>query len=168
MMTCPNCGEENLDKAKFCLECGTPLKGSPMAPAEERKVVSVLFVDLVGFTARSHQADPEDVRAALKPYHERLQGPHRLRTPRPRNRQGQAGAHPDLEGDRGAKPHRGAALHAFHRPGPRSHNSQDRIPTGPERVFFGFRDDRGRAGDRKEPVNGRRERRSGSRKPSTR
>jgi len=73
MATCPICGEENLDKAKFCLECGTPLKGSLMAPAEERKVVSVLFVDLVGFTARSHQADPEDVRAALKPYHERLQ-----------------------------------------------------------------------------------------------
>ncbi|MDQ3784067.1 MAG: AAA family ATPase [Actinomycetota bacterium] len=72
MATCPNCGEENLDKAKFCLECGTSLKGSPRFPAEERKVVSILFVDLVGFTARSHQADPEDVRAALKPYHERL------------------------------------------------------------------------------------------------
>jgi class 3 adenylate cyclase/tetratricopeptide (TPR) repeat protein len=36
---------------------------------EERKVVSVLFVDLVGFTARSDQADPEDVRAALRPFH---------------------------------------------------------------------------------------------------
>ena len=36
---------------------------------EERKVVSVLFVDLVGFTARSHEADPEDVQAALAPYH---------------------------------------------------------------------------------------------------
>jgi class 3 adenylate cyclase len=36
---------------------------------EERKVVSVLFVDLVGFTARSDQADPEDVRAMLRPYH---------------------------------------------------------------------------------------------------
>jgi len=72
MVTCPICGEENLDKAKFCLECGTPLKAAPMLPAEERKVVSILFVDLVGFTARSHQADPEDVRAALKPYHERL------------------------------------------------------------------------------------------------
>jgi class 3 adenylate cyclase len=36
---------------------------------EERKVVSVLFVDLVGFTAQSEQADPEDVRARLRPYH---------------------------------------------------------------------------------------------------
>ena len=43
------------------------------APAgEERKVVSVLFVDLVGFTGRSDRADPEDVRATLRPYHERV------------------------------------------------------------------------------------------------
>jgi len=69
---CPNCGEENPDKAKFCLECATPLKTPPPTSAEERKVVSILFVDLVGFTARSHDADPEDVRAALAPYHQRV------------------------------------------------------------------------------------------------
>jgi class 3 adenylate cyclase/tetratricopeptide (TPR) repeat protein len=40
--------------------------------ARERKVVSVLFADLVGFTARSEQLDPEDVDALLGPYHERL------------------------------------------------------------------------------------------------
>jgi class 3 adenylate cyclase len=40
--------------------------------AEERKVVTVLFCDLAGFTARSDQADPEDVRARLRPYHVRL------------------------------------------------------------------------------------------------
>jgi class 3 adenylate cyclase/tetratricopeptide (TPR) repeat protein len=40
--------------------------------AEERKVVTVFFCDLVGFTARSDQADPEDVRAALYPYHARV------------------------------------------------------------------------------------------------
>ena len=39
---------------------------------EERKVVSVLFVDLVGFTGRSDRADPEDVRATLRPHHERV------------------------------------------------------------------------------------------------
>lgn len=39
---------------------------------EERKVVSVLFVDLVGFTAQSDSADPEDVRAILRRYHELL------------------------------------------------------------------------------------------------
>ena len=43
-----------------------------MPVGEERKVVSVLFVDLVGFTSRSDRADPEDVRATLRPYHERV------------------------------------------------------------------------------------------------
>lgn len=69
MPVCPNCGEDNPDKAKFCLECATPLAAKSSEVAEERKVVSILFVDLVGFAARSHDADPEDVRAALGPYH---------------------------------------------------------------------------------------------------
>ena len=42
---------------------------APRLHAEERKLVSVLFVDLVDFTARSDLADPEDVRAALRPFH---------------------------------------------------------------------------------------------------
>ncbi len=46
---------------------------SRRAPArEERKVVTVLFADLVGFTSRAEQMDPEDVRAVLEPYHARL------------------------------------------------------------------------------------------------
>ena len=40
--------------------------------SEERKVVSVLFADLVGFTSRAERMDPEDVRAVLEPYHARL------------------------------------------------------------------------------------------------
>jgi class 3 adenylate cyclase len=43
-----------------------------VAALEERKVVSVLFCDLVGFTAASEAADPEDVRARIRPYHARL------------------------------------------------------------------------------------------------
>jgi class 3 adenylate cyclase len=39
---------------------------------EERKIITVVFCDLVGFTARSDQADPEDVGAMLRPYHLRL------------------------------------------------------------------------------------------------
>jgi class 3 adenylate cyclase/tetratricopeptide (TPR) repeat protein len=39
---------------------------------KERKIVTVLFADLVGFTARSETLDPEDVDAFLSPYHERL------------------------------------------------------------------------------------------------
>ncbi len=38
----------------------------------ERKVVTVVFCDLVGFTQRAEQLDPEDVEALLSPYHERL------------------------------------------------------------------------------------------------
>jgi class 3 adenylate cyclase len=71
VVVCPKCGEENPDKAKFCMVCATPLEQQQGPEVEERKVVSVL-VDLVGFTARSHDADPEDVRAALLPYHHRL------------------------------------------------------------------------------------------------
>jgi class 3 adenylate cyclase/tetratricopeptide (TPR) repeat protein len=72
MAICPNCGEVNPDKAKFCSECATRLRTVSSPQSEERKVVSVMFVDLVGFTARSHEADPEDVRAALVPYHQVL------------------------------------------------------------------------------------------------
>src|SRR5205085_5052829 len=39
---------------------------------QERKVVTVLFADLVGFTSRAEKLDPEDVEAILRPYHERL------------------------------------------------------------------------------------------------
>ncbi len=71
MLVCPKCGEENPERARFCLSCGQVL--TEVAPAgEERKFVSVLFVDLVGFTDRSDRADPEDVRATLRPYHERV------------------------------------------------------------------------------------------------
>src|SRR5215470_2784433 len=42
------------------------------ASRRERKVVSVLFCDLVGFTARAESLDPEDVEALLRPYHERV------------------------------------------------------------------------------------------------
>jgi class 3 adenylate cyclase/tetratricopeptide (TPR) repeat protein len=72
VLVCGSCGEENPERFRFCGACGAPL-GAPARPAtEERKVVSVLFVDLVGFTARSDQADPEDVSARLRPYHATL------------------------------------------------------------------------------------------------
>src|SRR3954453_17044320 len=71
MRTCANCGQENPDVARFCLACGSGLVASPDA-REERKVVTVLFADLVGFTSRAEQLDPEDVRALLSPYYARL------------------------------------------------------------------------------------------------
>jgi class 3 adenylate cyclase/tetratricopeptide (TPR) repeat protein len=71
MLVCPNCGRENADDARFCSSCGRPLEAGE-APREERKVVSVLFADLVGFTSRAEEMDPEDVRALLSPYYSRL------------------------------------------------------------------------------------------------
>src|SRR4051794_2911268 len=69
-MRCPNCGQDNPAGARFCFSCGRPFEQA--APREERKVVTVLFADLVGFTSRAEQMDPEDVRALLAPYHQRL------------------------------------------------------------------------------------------------
>jgi class 3 adenylate cyclase/tetratricopeptide (TPR) repeat protein len=65
---CQKCGTEHAPGARFCSGCGAQLEGD-QAPREERKLVSVLFVDLVGFTSRSDGADPEDVRDALRLYH---------------------------------------------------------------------------------------------------
>ena len=73
MAVCPSCGAENPEGAKFCNECAAPLSEAPPVLAlEERKVVTVLFCDLVGFTAASEQADPEDVRSRIRPYFARL------------------------------------------------------------------------------------------------
>ncbi|MGA8487077.1 MAG: AAA family ATPase, partial [Gaiella sp.] len=72
MGACPACGTENAATAKFCSECGAALTGAPaVARREERKVVSVVFTDLVGSTARAEESDPEDVRALLRVYHDR-------------------------------------------------------------------------------------------------
>src|SRR5437667_12179 len=68
-----SCGRRCPEGFQFCGFCTAPRTRQTAPPAlEERKVVSVLFCDLVGFTAESERADPEDVRARLRPYHERL------------------------------------------------------------------------------------------------
>jgi len=72
MLICPSCGHENAGGARFCSSCGTRLEQDAAPAREERKVVTVLFADLVGFTSRAEQLDPEDVRAVLEPYHARL------------------------------------------------------------------------------------------------
>src|SRR3954447_20654463 len=64
---CPSCGEANAQTARFCSSCGAQLAATP--PQEERKLVSVLFVDLVDSTAHADNADPEDVRDVLQAYH---------------------------------------------------------------------------------------------------
>jgi class 3 adenylate cyclase len=71
MKTCPSCGHENSNDARFCSQCAFALD-TPAPAQEERKVVTVLFADLVGFTARAEKLDPEDVRAMLRSYHARV------------------------------------------------------------------------------------------------
>jgi class 3 adenylate cyclase/tetratricopeptide (TPR) repeat protein len=74
MPFCTACGTENPPQARFCLSCGTALVEAPppTPPSEERKVITAIFVDLVGSTARSEQLDPEDVKALVAPYHARV------------------------------------------------------------------------------------------------
>jgi class 3 adenylate cyclase len=72
MPVCQRCGEDNPERARFCLACAAPLAAPAVARREERKRVSVLFCDLVGFTSRSERLDVEDVRAVLAPYYARL------------------------------------------------------------------------------------------------
>ena len=72
MSACASCGVDSPARARFCPDCGAPLPERGGGLAEERKVVTVLFCDLVGSTARADGADPEDVQATLGPYHARL------------------------------------------------------------------------------------------------
>jgi class 3 adenylate cyclase len=74
---CGSCGAANAADDKFCGECGQPLRREALAAPvaalaregdAERRVVSVLFVDLVGFTPFSEGRDAEDVRAVLVQY----------------------------------------------------------------------------------------------------
>ena len=77
---CPACGSPLEGGESFCGECGAPISASapPQAasegrfqtsePAAERRLVSVLFADLVGFTALSERRDPEEVRELLTRY----------------------------------------------------------------------------------------------------
>ena len=77
-VACPVCGAPNDQAAKFCNECGSPLQpptagaAGPTpaggAPVAERRLVSVLFADLVGFTPLSESRDPEEVRELLSRY----------------------------------------------------------------------------------------------------
>ncbi len=78
---CGACGTPNAAGTKFCGECGAPMgdvaapagnaAGAPSgreAPEAERRLVSVLFADLVGFTTLSESRDAEDVRDLLTRY----------------------------------------------------------------------------------------------------
>ncbi|MEO7987832.1 MAG: adenylate/guanylate cyclase domain-containing protein, partial [Gemmatimonadales bacterium] len=75
-VSCPTCGAANAPDAKFCGECAAPLVGPVSAVSAglvaaqvaERRLVSVLFADLVGFTPFAEERDAEDVRETLTRY----------------------------------------------------------------------------------------------------
>src|SRR5581483_4635808 len=74
--TCQACGSANPPGAKFCGGCGSALAADTSveavaAPAGERRLVSVLFADLVGFTSLSESRDAEEVRELLSTHFER-------------------------------------------------------------------------------------------------
>src|ERR1044071_5438685 len=89
-LACPTCSAPIVVGARFCSNCGTRLAGedapgadyppvpnapygttSGVAPATERRVVTVLFADLVGFTTLSSTRDPETIRELQSLYFER-------------------------------------------------------------------------------------------------
>jgi class 3 adenylate cyclase/tetratricopeptide (TPR) repeat protein len=79
-VVCSSCGGANEPGDRFCGDCGTALNGAPATsgPApqtlggpSERRLVSVLFADLVGFTTLSEHRDPEAVRELLSHYFDR-------------------------------------------------------------------------------------------------
>ncbi len=85
-LRCSACQAVNLPGERFCGECGSPLLGdavppalglggtggaAPATPVSERRLVSVLFADLVGFTTFSEHRDPEEVRDLLSHYFDR-------------------------------------------------------------------------------------------------
>ena len=59
-MVCARCGSDAPADARFCPSCGAPLETAPVQ--EERKLVSVLFVDVVGSTERADGADLDPLR----------------------------------------------------------------------------------------------------------
>ena len=76
VQTCPTCGTENAPAVKFCGECGSTLTAPAQAalptpaPSAERRLVSILFADIVGHTSFSEARDAEDVRELLSRYFE--------------------------------------------------------------------------------------------------
>jgi class 3 adenylate cyclase/tetratricopeptide (TPR) repeat protein len=66
---CGKCGEQNPAEARLCWSCGA---GLPRPHAAERKLVTVLFVDLVEFTRLAEGLDPEDLQAIVTPYFDRV------------------------------------------------------------------------------------------------
>jgi class 3 adenylate cyclase len=71
MAACARCGAELPADARFCPSCAAPIEREP-EPAEERKVATVLFADLVGSTALGGSQDPERTRVMLDRFYDAM------------------------------------------------------------------------------------------------
>jgi class 3 adenylate cyclase/tetratricopeptide (TPR) repeat protein len=69
MLTCASCGEQNPERARFCLNCGAALAAEPRRGA--RKVVTVVVCDVKGSTALGERLDPESLGRVMARYFER-------------------------------------------------------------------------------------------------
>jgi class 3 adenylate cyclase len=63
-----HCGRTNEAGGSFCTGCGNPLHEQPSPRQEDRRRVSVLFMDMVEFTSYAESADPEQVRSIQNEY----------------------------------------------------------------------------------------------------
>jgi predicted ATPase/class 3 adenylate cyclase len=66
--SCPACGEDNPERARFCLACGSPLLERPSPRPAVRKIVTVVFTDVTGSTAIGDRLDPESLRRVMTRY----------------------------------------------------------------------------------------------------
>ncbi len=69
MVNCPSCHAGIPDGARFCPSCGAEMS---LSMIEERRVVTVLFADIVGFTSLSEHRDPEQVKRLIDACFQRL------------------------------------------------------------------------------------------------
>jgi class 3 adenylate cyclase/tetratricopeptide (TPR) repeat protein len=73
MTRCVRCGEENPDRARFCLACGSPLEQRPPS-GEARKTVTVLFADVKDSTPLGERLDPEAARGVMNRFFADVRG----------------------------------------------------------------------------------------------
>ena len=69
---CPQCGAESTPDSQFCEACGALLVARPPEDAGARKVVTIVFADLVGSTALHERLDAESARALMDRYYRAL------------------------------------------------------------------------------------------------
>jgi class 3 adenylate cyclase len=66
--TCPPCGEENSDRARFCQGCAAALVAEAEAPREVRRTITVVFCDVTGSTQLGEKLDPQATRRIMARY----------------------------------------------------------------------------------------------------